>query len=222
MDSRSSSNGPPTPPRRPFGTPGAEPVVRLVASDDIGGLSRMLARAFWDDPVSSHLFPSERSRPRRLERYFRFQLRSIFLPRGEGYTTEDLAAAALWMPPRDHRPPSIADALAQLPAVFILGRSLSRAVGLVQLLEPSHPKAPHYYLATIGTEPSLRGRGIASAVLRPVLARCDAEGIPAYLESSKEGNVAFYERHGFKVTGKVTVPGTAVRLWLMWRQPQRG
>ena len=31
--------------------------------------------------------------------------------------------------------------------------------------------------------------------------RCDAEGIPAYLESTKERNVGFYERHGFAVVG---------------------
>ena len=36
-------------------------------------------------------------------------------------------------------------------------------------------------------------------MLAPGLALCDTEGLPAYLESSKEPNVAFYGRFGFRV-----------------------
>jgi ribosomal protein S18 acetylase RimI-like enzyme len=195
--------------------------VRRVVAEDVPALSRSLARAFYDDPISVYLFPADRSRLRRLERYFRFQLRTVFLKNGEGWTTGDLASASLWIPPRDsHRPPSIGEGLAQLPAIFILGRSLSRAISLIQLLEQHHPKHRHYYLATIGTDPDRQGTGLGSAVMHDVLGRCDEEGIPAYLESSKEANLAFYNRHGFEVTGRSVIPGSAVRLWFMWREPQ--
>ena len=59
-----------------------------------------------------------------------------------------------------------------------------------------------------------------TAVLSPSVARCDAAGEPAYLESSKERNVPFYERHGFKVTREVTISGGGPTLWLMWRDPR--
>ena len=39
--------------------------------------------------------------------------------------------------------------------------------------------------------------------MRPVLAHCDREGLPCYLESSKERNVPFYRRHGFEVVQEV-------------------
>jgi hypothetical protein len=32
--------------------------------------------------------------------------------------------------------------------------------------------------------------------------------------------VPFYERHGFRVTRELTVPGGGPVLWLMWREPQ--
>ena len=72
-------------------------------------------------------------------------------------------------------------------------RSCSGAVGLAGAakisvlteMERRHPREPHHYLALIGTDPAHQGRGIGTALLEPVLARCDAEGLPAYLESSK-------------------------------------
>ena len=84
-----------------------------------------------------------------------------------------------------------------------------------------HPASPpHWHLAVLGTEPEAQGKGRGSSVLQPVLDRCDRDGEPAYLESSKEGNVPFYERHGFRVTERLDVPKGGPSLWLMWRDPQ--
>ena len=56
--------------------------------------------------------------------------------------------------------------------------------------------------------------------MRPVLEECDRDGIPAYLESSKERNVPLYERNGFRVQRTVDVPSGGPRIWLMWRDPR--
>jgi len=56
--------------------------------------------------------------------------------------------------------------------------------------------------------------------LAAVLGRVDREGMPAYLETSKERNIAFYARHGFAVTGEVSAPAGGPTLWLMWREPR--
>src|SRR4029078_5686236 len=89
----------------------------------------------------------------------------------------------------------------------------------VEEVERRHPPEPHLYLAVLGTDPPAQGRGIGTAVLRPGLDLCDREGLPAYLESSKESNVGFYARFGFRVIAEVRMPGEGPTVWLMWRNP---
>ena len=51
-----------------------------------------------------------------------------------------------------------------------------------------------------------------------MLAQCDRDGTPAYLETARERNVAFYERHGFHVREQLTL-SSGPPVWLMWRDP---
>ena len=84
-------------------------------------------------------------------------------------------------------------------------------------MDAVHPKAPHWYLSTIGTGSAARGGGYGTALLKSRLDRCDASGTPAYLESSKESNVPYYERFGFAVTREIVVPDGGPTLYAMWR-----
>lgn len=186
---------------------------------DVPELCEVLARAFFDDPVATHLLPSDRRRPGGLRAFFRVQLRKDLLPYGGVYTTEDLAGAALWAPPGKPAPKPIAMLASLVPVVpYVLGRQFGRTLRSLAQVESIHPKERHWYLATLGTEPARQGEGIGSALLQPVLERCDEEGTRAYLESSKEANIPFYRRHGFEVTGKVQLGG-GPDIWLMWRDP---
>jgi ribosomal protein S18 acetylase RimI-like enzyme len=100
-----------------------------------------------------------------------------------------------------------------------IGPRMPRALRGLGLMERSHPREPHWYLAFVGTDPDHRGRGAGRAVIDPVLARCDAEGLGAYLESSKPENLPYYERFGFVVTGRIDLPG-GPPVWPMWRGPR--
>ena len=96
---------------------------------------------------------------------------------------------------------------------------VGRAVRGVETIERAHPREPHYYLAVLGTDPDEQGRGIGSALMQPVLEMCDRDVVPAYLESSKERNVDFYARHGFRVTDELVLP-EGPPVWPMWRDPR--
>ena len=78
------------------------------------------------------------------------------------------------------------------------------------------PKEPHWYLAILSVSPESQGKGHGGALLRPGLERADAEGLPAYLETQRERNLGFYERHGFELVEKLMIDGE-LPVWLMYR-----
>jgi ribosomal protein S18 acetylase RimI-like enzyme len=87
-------------------------------------------------------------------------------------------------------------------------------------MERLHPVEPHWYLAVIGSDPTVRDDGFGQALMRSRLGRCDAEHVPAYLESSNPDNVPYFQRFGFEVTGEITLPRGGPSLWPMWRRPR--
>jgi ribosomal protein S18 acetylase RimI-like enzyme len=189
--------------------------VRNATHADARPLSGTMARAFEDDPVMSWLYPGVP----RLESFFlNFELK-LHLGHGSVYTTDGVDGGAIWAPPGKWRT-SVSDVIRVAPALLrATGTRLRRALGAMQAVESKHPKEPHWYLAALGTHPTKQGKGVGSALITPILERCDAEGVPAYLESSKEANIPFYRRHGFEVTGEIHLP-KGPTVWPMWRDPQ--
>jgi ribosomal protein S18 acetylase RimI-like enzyme len=190
---------------------------RRATPEDVPALARMLTRAFLDDPVATWSCPPERLRPKVLERFQATRLRQL-LEHSEVWTTPELSSVALWAPPKLWKTTPRQDAA--LARAMLRPRLLMRApvivAGLVGI-ERRHPHTPpHWYLAVLGTDPAAQGQGLGSAVLAPVLRECDADGVGAYLESSKERNVAFYARHGFRVTEELQLP-RGPKMWAMWR-----
>lgn len=104
--------------------------------------------------------------------------------------------------------------------VRTFGARSAAAREVVRSIERRHPAEPHWYLAVLGTDPSVRGKGFGQALMQSRLSCCDADHAPAYLESSKADNVPYYERFGFTVTGEITLPNGGPTLWPMWRDPR--
>jgi GNAT superfamily N-acetyltransferase len=196
------------------------PAVRRATASDVPALARALARAFLDDPVARWSCRPDRLRPRVLERFHAIRLRQLLVEE-EVWTTDSLTCAAMWSPPKRWATTPRQDLEMTLPLLRprLLHRLPIVISGMVQL-ERSHPHdPPHWYLAILGTDPAAQGRGHGSAVLGPTLEQCDRDGLGAYLESSKQSNIAFYSRHGFRVTGELRLP-RGPRLWPMWRDPR--
>jgi ribosomal protein S18 acetylase RimI-like enzyme len=198
---------------------GAPTAIRTATAADVPAVAGSLTRAFLDDPVATWSCPSARLAPRVLERFYDTRLRQV-LATGEVWVDDSLAAAALWLPPDAWRTTAREDLA--IAGVLLHPRLVWRlplvAHGLLGV-EREHPRDPHWYLAVLGSDPAAQGRGLGSALLREMLERCDDDGIGAYLESSKESNIAFYARHGFRVTRTHRLP-RGPQLWAMWRDPR--
>jgi len=196
--------------------------VRSARRSDVPALARVLGRAFYDDPVMSWMQPDAGRRAAALAGFFGAMTRYHFLT-GAGadvaVAESGIGAAALWDPPGGwHHSPR--EQLAMMPAAIRAFRGhLGAGRALTEAMQAVHPEEPHWYLAIIGSDPSVRGSGCGHALMRSRLDRCDAEHAPAYLESSNPDNIPYYNRFGFEVTGEIVMPDGPT-LWSMWRRPR--
>ena len=101
----------------------------------------------------------------------------------------------------------------------LVGPRAPEVLELVEQFDASHPTdTRHYYLSLLGTHLDYRGQGVGMALLAENLTRMDAEGVPAYLESSNPANDRRYERLGFQRVGEFTTPGGERTVGTMWRE----
>lgn len=195
--------------------------AHLATTDEALPMGSMFARAFADDPVWEWLCGKHIARFASVAPPFFATEARRHINLDGAFTTDENRSGALWAPPGKWRTP-IADVARWAPsALRVFGRRFVVAMAALGEVEKIHPTEPHWYLALLGTNPDDQGKGLGSAVLQPVLDRCDDEGLGAYLESSKEANVPFYERHGFRVTSQIHLGrnGSGPPMWLMWREP---
>jgi GNAT superfamily N-acetyltransferase len=197
------------------------PHARPARKAEVGELSRTLARAFYDDPVMIWLLPDEKARTAQLRRLFTTMTRHHHLAHGGVEVACDgpgVGAAALWDPPNQWQE-SLRGQLA-MTATFIrvFGLRSTRGGAVQELIKRVHPEEPHWYLAVIGSDPTVRGKGFGQVLMRSRLARVDAEHAPAYLESTKHQNIGYYQRFGFELAGEIALPDDGPTMWPMWRQ----
>jgi len=117
---------------------------------------------------------------------------------GAAHHVDDFAGAALWLPP------------GACPDEQTMGAIMEEncpperqadAAAVFAQMAAHHPNEPHWYLPLIGIDPARQRKGLGSKLLAHALQQCDAERLPAYLESSNPANLALYERHGFERLG---------------------
>jgi len=181
------------------------PEIRVAASE----LDRAVATitlAFAADPFTRWVWPAAAD----FLEHFPSVLREFALPAAasqSGYVSEDFGGAALWIAPGVQ--PNEA-ALVAIIERSVRGKRKDDFLEVFGQMGSYHPEEPHWYLPMIGVDPSRQNAGHGSALLRHALARCDREGLPAYLESSNPVNIPLYQRHGFEIMGEIRVADSPV------------
>ena len=200
--------------------------VKRAGKDDLSVLTAILDAAFQQDPVSTWLFPDPEHRrathPRLMAAFAAGALED-----GWADLTEDGAGCALWLtvPGQDgqhagQHSGQRDDGPARLRAEVDPDNERVELIG--RLTGEIHPSdRTHVYLPLIAVLPGRQGDGTGTALLRPVLDRCDREGLPAYLEASNPDSRRLYGRLGFTDRPPLDLPD-GPRVWPMWREPGAG
>jgi ribosomal protein S18 acetylase RimI-like enzyme len=197
---------------------GSGGVRSVVSSFDIRAeaATSVITLAFSTDPIARWTYPDPDQYLEYFPRFIKaFAGRSF--EKGTAYLAPDFAGAALWLKP------GVSPDEDELLGLVWESTSSEVQKDLFPMFEQMaafHPKYPHWYLPMIGVEPGRQGSGVGSALLQHSLANCDADALPAYLESSNPKNIPLYERFGFEVIGKIKA-GDAPPMYPMLRKPQR-
>jgi GNAT superfamily N-acetyltransferase len=184
----------------------------------------VLARAFHDDPFMTYALPDADHRFRELPWFMAIAVRTAHQV-GRVHTDSRVAGAAVWLPPGVTEPDAerfATNGMSEAPR-RLGGETLSRfAANMAHLAEWHHRlmPEPHWYLMILGVDPPHQGRGAGGELMQPILAECDRDGLPAYLETQKARNVPFYRKHGFAVVGETEAPSGGPHWWLMSRAPR--
>jgi GNAT superfamily N-acetyltransferase len=209
--------------------------VSMLAPSRYSEAEACLARAFWPDPLFGFFMPDRRKEYSLLPDVFHafladagpFERTWAATIGGEsgggesGGAPDRVVGAAVWVPPGGMPRPFRRELMMQLRLgrLLLKGSNLSIGLKLLTAVDKVHPSEPHWYLALLGSDPAVQGRGVGSALLAPAMAQADAEGVSCYLETQKEENLPFYGRHGFEVLHVVSVPGSPT-VWGMRRPPR--
>jgi GNAT superfamily N-acetyltransferase len=174
-----------------------------------------LALAFAADPANRWMYPEPAQYLRHFPAFAR-ALGGAALPDRTAFVDRDYSGVAMWLDP-DVQPDD--QALRRLIAESVAPEKQAILSRVIDEMVRHHPQEPHWYLPFIGVDPARQGQGLGAALLRPVLAQCDRERLPAYLESTNPRNRPLYERNGFEAVGEIRV-GDCPPIVPMLRRPR--
>ena len=199
----------------------APTAAHKASADELPLAARSLARAFAYDPI--YLYVSGRSTEDFLptaQGYFHADLRE-HLRSHKVIVSNDGMAASTWVAPNSGKTSVVAMARMVPGSIRFFGAQTPRAIRTLDHLEAMQPDEPHWYLGSIGVDPTAQGSGYGTTLMLLGLAACDAAEEPCYLETAKETNLPFYKRFGFSVIGTFRADSKerGPQMWQMWREP---
>lgn len=181
------------------------------------------SRAFYDDPFFMHLSAEPMLRVRGLALYMRSHLCALgdtAVASGARDRAGTLVGICVWQRPGTHPLPvtrQVREMGGALRALIPRPSSMVTGLRYTLAVEKARLKEEHWYLCLLATDPMAWRRGIGTALLEPSLAANDEDGLPCYLETQKEANLAYYRRFGFEETERLTPSPGGPALFTMTR-----
>ena len=195
-----------------------------VGKNQVKRLSEVAAAAFYNYPMMTHYFPDPKKRMHRLTWYMEKTL-NCAVCYGSVYATPDFSGVLFLLPPGHTRLTNaefIRNGFLLCPLVMGFSNYL-KSNECEKFVADTHDKLldgrDHYYLWGLVADPSRQRKGVGSALMRLCLEKADAEHLPVYLETHDEKNIAYYNRFGFELIHRDTIPKHGLDIWCMLREP---
>jgi ribosomal protein S18 acetylase RimI-like enzyme len=166
-----------------------------------GEIAGVLGRAFADDPLYRWLWPDPR---RRLDHVTAFVGAEVRLCARAGRVDvavdgeRRVQGAALWALPGRYPFPRALSARVMAATMPHMGLRASAKLPRLIRVDRAHPSEAHWYLLTLGVDPDAQQQGIGRSLIAATATQADRDGVPVYLETFKEPNLAYYQGLGFE------------------------
>jgi GNAT superfamily N-acetyltransferase len=182
-------------------------------------------RAFDDDPFFGYLFPNADRRHRsvgRLHHSVMVHLAELAVTRS-AVLDGKVVGVSLWVAPGNWPYPPMTQLRQLFGALYSFLPDLSalgRAGRILRAVEQAHSRVPQWYLQLLMVDPDVQRQGIGGLLQASTLEACDREGLPAWVETQKEENLAYYGRFGFAVVHEHHPIADGPSMWSMRRDPK--
>jgi GNAT superfamily N-acetyltransferase len=198
------------------------PAVRAAEQRDIPRIAATLTLALGDSRWTRWALPAD-GRMQRLTRLHELSAGHRAVSTGTAWVTDDVTAVAAWEPPpgAPGTRPLPADVRAALERE-LPGLAADRAGAVArteELVAAVRPAEPHWWLAHLGTRPTARRQGAATALIEAGLARVDEGGLPSATAVFAWAQAAFLRRFGFTVASAMRTADDELPVWVLVREP---
>jgi len=178
--------------------------MRRATLADVDLVKRILLVSFKNDPHVNWLLEESRNKSK-LNVLVDYVVQQT-LRKGEIYLSDDNNAVALWDFERNEKM-SLHYIWRTLAFVIRIGiKSVVRIVKSEAYVHNNCHKLPQYcHLYMIGVLPEAQGKGLASALMNPMIQKMKEKSIPIFLETANLRNVDIYKKKRFKSFETLTV-----------------
>jgi ribosomal protein S18 acetylase RimI-like enzyme len=178
--------------------------MRTATLADVDLVKRILLVSFKNDPHLTWLL-EESKNICKLNVLIHYVVHQT-LRRGEIYLTDDNNGVALWDFERNEKM-SFHYIWRNLAFLVRIGmRSVVRILKSEAHVHNNFRQYPRYcHLYMIGVLPEAQGKGLASALMNPMIQSMKDKSIPVFLETANRRNVDIYKKKGFKIFETLTI-----------------
>jgi GNAT superfamily N-acetyltransferase len=200
--------------------------LKTLKPTQFDAATELLGEAFANDPMFNYLVPADVGDRLNLMAYLFRLLLMGGAGGGHSYClvdddTQALKGISIWMPPGqsiglvDLLRAGLYELPFRLPWQYLTRWQAALA------LDHYHRQAmpmPHWYLMLLAVGPRYQRQGVGHQLIQPVLEECDRTRQPSYLETSTEGALRFYQRHGFEILKAGPFANQAPPFWALQRR----